>query len=412
MKKMRKILAAVLSAATVFSMSVMPAFAEDPSGENGGDGTVIDGGGTTAETEDSGSGSSGISGLTITKEFKSENGGSLPNATFTFTMKPATVTTDEDGNSTETYNSIQVVPGLPLSDDEVNIDFTATVDSDETGTETFDFTLADGKSFEGPKAYAYVVKEEVAEDDKDSAITYDTEEYTVYLLVDNTNTVTAVVSVSVNEDGEKEATALSKKPIKFTNTCSTDSLVVKKVVTGSMGSKTEQFKFQIVIPETSRLQGGHKIDAGTTYEAVVTRKATGTTEDPISIVVKDETDLTDSDNIVYLADGDFVTISGLPENTDYAIKELEATDYTTTIVGETTDANGDGVKKNVSGKVYDASEKNTPIIDGGNTVTFTNSKDFTPTGLAIKVGQQLLVLLIAVGGALVIFKSRKRKAEK
>jgi hypothetical protein len=199
MKKMRKILAAVLSAATVFSMSVMPAFAEDTSGESG---TVVDGGSTTGETEDSGS--SEISELEITKKFVSENGGSLPNASFTFTMKPATVTPDENGKN-PTYNNIEVVPGLPLADADIDMDFTATVNANAEKTEAFDFTLADGKSFEGPKVYAYVVKEEVDEDSTDSAIDYDTSEYTVYLLVDNTNKVTAALGVSVKKDGTTSA---------------------------------------------------------------------------------------------------------------------------------------------------------------------------------------------------------------
>jgi hypothetical protein len=118
--------------------------------------------------------------------------------------------------------------------------------------------------------------------------------------------------------------------------------------------------------------------------------------------------LGDSENIFTLADGDYLTIEDLPEYTIYSVTEQGAADYQTSIVG-TTSTGSDEKKHTVdSGKTYDAKTANTPIVNGGNTIVFTNNKDITTTGLILKVGPQLLVLLIAVGGALVIFKTRKR----
>jgi hypothetical protein len=150
------------------------------------------------------------------------------------------------------------------------------------------------------------------------------------------------------------------------------------------------------------------------------RAVTSTTDTPVSIVVKNEEDLSESDNIFYLGNEDSLVITGVPEGMIYIIKELDGDEYTTSILGETqkvTDADGDITSNKyqvANGKTYDARStgKNSPIVNGGNEVTFTNNLDITtPTGLVLKFGPQLLVLLIAIGGALVIFKtSKKNKA--
>jgi hypothetical protein len=297
-----------------------------------------------------------------------------------------------------------VQSGPELATSEVNLAFDSTTGTSMTGT--FNFTLKDNKTFTGPAVYSYIVKEEVPTgDDVDKSITYDTNEYKVYVIVDNKNTVTAVVNVSEDQ-------TVAKKPITFNNSCATDSLTITKVVTGAMGSLTDQFDFRIIIPVEGTEDGGHTIAEGTKYTGTITRAKAGSAEETVDIVVKNEADLGETENVVKLANGDSITITGLPEATIYTIKELGATDYTTSIMGTTKGKDENGLlvtKENpVDGKVYDAS--NTPIVNGGNTVTFTNSKGITPTGLVLTFGPQLLVLLIAVGGALVIFKTRKKRA--
>jgi hypothetical protein len=411
MKKGKKFLAAILTAATVFSMGIMPVFAD----------------GEAASDESS----KPITELTFSKEFASkETDGTLPNASFEFTMTPS-VPVDSDGKTITTYNGLDVVQGLALDTATKKIDFTATAESDVKKTESFSLTLKDGGSFTGPKAYSYQVKEVIpADNKKDDSIEYDDTIYTVFLLVDNNNKVTAAVNVSSakpNTDGTSTTTSIDKnvgkKPIEFKNTCSTDSLTIKKEVTGSMGSKTEQFKFQIVIPVEGAATG-HTIEKGTKYTGTIYRKSTGTADaDPVEITVCNESDLAKDQNTFYLADGDYLTIKGLPESTIYTVKELDATDYHTSIKGTFSSGNTEVIKnikyedfaddKKEESKIYDASEagNNTPLVNGGNTILFTNKKDVTPTGLVVAFGPQILVLLIALGGALVIFKTR-RKAER
>jgi hypothetical protein len=385
MKKTRKFLAAILTAATVFSMSVIPAFA-------------------TSETTSSEA--TAITELKFTKTFTSENNGSLPNASFDFTMTPAT----PDAGSK--YEGLEVVTGLPLEKNDATVSFTATTGSTETGTGTFNFGLADSKTFSGPKAYCYEIQEVIpSSDKKDTSIKYDDTKYTVYLLVDNSNNVTAVVNVSstkAGEDGTDTKTDINekvaKKPIAFENKCHTDNLRIEKKVTGSMGSKTDKFTFQLLIPVKGGT-GGHTIAEGTTYTGKIYRKATGTSTETVDIKVKDT--LGTTENTFELADGDYLSIDGLPEATIYTVTELGAADYNTSIEGTFSSDDTEVIKKE-NGKVYNANEKGTPIVDGGNTLVFTNKKDITPTGLVVAYGPQILVLLIAIGGALVIFKTRRK----
>jgi pilin isopeptide linkage protein len=358
---------------------------------------------------DNTSGSTPITALKFTKTFTSETSGALPQEDFYFTMTPATVAANT------TYNNVEVKPGLDLATSRVEVEFkSSSSDSTMTKDGQFNFTLADNKEFTGPAVYSYVVKEEAP---SDQSVTYDTTEYTVYVVVNNNKEVTAVVNVSSKKADETTATeinqAVGKKPITFTNTCATDSLVISKVVSGSMANMNDSFKFQIVIPVEGAATG-HTIPAGTKFTGTITRAATNTSTETVDIVVKNEADLSDTENVFELKNGDYITINNLPEQTIYKITELGAEDYTTSIVGKTKEkdaTDGTLVTKEhtvASGKVYDATTEHSPIVHGGNTVQFTNKKDMTPTGLAVEYGPHILVLLIAVGVGLVIFKSRRK----
>jgi pilin isopeptide linkage protein len=396
MRKMKKLLAAVLSAATVFSMSAMPAFADDATGS------------TTP-----------VNGVHFTKEFKSDTDGSyLPDETFNFTITGTEPTTSET-----TYEGLTVKKGLTLASgtdaegkvydyNKVSLEYGTDHATSQEGI--FEFT---GTDFDGPAYYKYTVKEVPGEN---STITYDTTEYTVYVLVDNTKTPVAVLNMSGTD---------KKEPIKFNNTCTADNLKITKEVKGTWANLDKKFKFQIVIPV-----GGEAIDLPENAEISATYERTKTyTDDPTSetFVVKNEADLASTENVFYLRNGESLVIKGLPTGMIYKIKEIdeENDQYTTTITGTTqvttVDDEGYTTTKTrdyvTSGKDYDStavkladgSVVKTPIVKGGNFVKFTNEKIYTaPTGLALKVGQQLIVLLIAVFGAVVIFKTRRRSSAK
>lgn len=403
MRKMKKFLAAVLAAATVFSMSAMPAFAADD-----------------AE----------VTSLTFKKTFVSESGSNLPNATFEFTMTPT-----QNIPKDTTYDNLEVVSGLELATSTVSIPYTSEtkdIDVDIDGitqSSKFDFILKqtegqDEVKFVGPKAYSYDIKEVKPTTNVDGSIVYDETVYTVYLIVDGSNKVTAVVNASPLTETEtqkgmtKVEQTVTKRPIVFTNTCSTDSLTIEKKVDGSMGDKNRAFKFQLTIP-VSGGSDGHTIDAGTTYTGNI-EYADGSKSEDITFIVKDNPvygseDSTKDENVFSLKDGEKLVIKGLPEKTIYTVEEKFDKDdhdgYSTTITSDVKTRTGESIET-ISGTLFDANAQNAPIGNNGNTITFTNKKTFTPTGLTLKVGQQLIVLLIAVFGAVVIFKTRRRSSAK
>jgi pilin isopeptide linkage protein len=357
MNKMRKVLTALLTTATIFSMTGAPVQAAEE---------------TTA-----------VKGLSFTKVFESENGGVLPDETFEFTMKPAEV---EDNLTTASGYPIK--SGLDLGEDcdTVNLDFGYGHDASQTGT--FSFEDVEWPAEKTPTVYRYVVDEV---DGSNLNITYDQTEYIVDVTVDNTGKV--VAAASYNNCGNKQ-------PIKFTNTSKTDDLLITKTVTGQMGDLAKSFNFTLLIPETSntvKLKATYQ-----TFKGIFHRQDGSKSE--VSIPVGEEYNFT-------LANGESLEIKNVPEGMLYTVTEQAYNDYETTIVGTTYQiVNGEKkvVEADVEGSTYSAEAKGTPIVDGGNTVAFTNANTITPTGIALDVAPYLAVLLLAVGGALAVVVTRKR----
>jgi pilin isopeptide linkage protein len=279
-----------------------------------------------------------------------------------------------------------------LTKDTVELEFGADHATEQTGT--FDFS---DKSFEGPAVYRYVVQEVKPTGDKENkAITYDQNTYTVDVMVDNNNTPIAVLNVGTNGSSSTE-----KNPIVFTNTCATDELVISKTVTGTMGDKKKQFDFTIDIPV-----GGDKINLAEGQKIVGYIHRNNSTTEKKELIVG-------GTNEFSLADGEKLVISDVPEGMIYTVTEANYTDYQTSIVGTFSNGNTT-VTKTVSGKTYDATTKgqSTPIVNGGNTIAFTNNKELIKTGLTMDVAPYLAVLVIAAGCVVIFFASRKRRTER
>jgi pilin isopeptide linkage protein len=392
MKKFKKLLTTLLSAAMVFSMAVLPAQADEQ--------TI----GTQTSTA--------ITGVSFDKYYISEKGMSVPDQTFTFTMTPDT----SIENSNLTNGEMSIVPGLALGDDNATVTLTFGSQATTTATQT----KVDGKyaeklsgffSFSNvtwpakAATYRYIVKETAG---TNTGITYDTNEYTVDVVVDNNGTVVYAFCGTVAED--KTMSQETKQPIVFKNTSNTDSLTIKKTVTGDLANKTKQFKFTISIP---KIGDNITIDDNVTYTGTFTRatnsEAKGTTS--ITVTVGTDAEFT-------LADGESLTFEGLPQGMIYTITEDSESsgNYTTNISGVTTvvvDGKAQTVTDYVeNSKVFDASKngENMPIVDGGNTVTFINALNTTtPTGLVLEYAPYLIVMLIVIVGAVLVLVSKKKR---
>jgi hypothetical protein len=163
-------------------------------------------------------------------------------------------------------------------------------------------------------------------------------------------------------------------------------LVIKKSVEGSMGDKEKKFDFNLNL----------ELAAGTEVQGTIAR----TDKSTETITFKK------GDNKFQLADGDVLTVADIPTGTLYTVTESGADDYATDIVCETKD--NKVVANNT--KEYSASDKKTPISDGGNTISFTNTKDYAaPTGIRLDIMPYLTLFALAGAGAIIFFAGRLRK---
>jgi hypothetical protein len=389
MKMFKKLLAALLSTTMVASMAFIPSMADDAD---------------DAE----------IKTVTFDKYYISEKGEVLPDETFTFTMVPATV--PQVNNATpKTADGLEIVSGIALTQSTVTLNFDSsnadiektTMDGNYAEKLTGSFSLEGIEWGTEPKVYRYTVSETQGDSD---TIDYSTDVYTVDVYTNNEGKAVYALCGEIDETTQLMNTdESSKKLLVFKNTSSSDILKIEKKVTGALGSKTTQFDFSILIPV-----GGEDINlkSGDTFTGKFTR-ASGSSkaaETEITIVVGTEKKFT-------LADGESLEIEGVPEGMIYIVKEDATTsaDYTTSIVGTTTQM-VNGKEQQVTakvddGKTFDARSdaQDMKIVDGGNSVVFTNDKDTTPTGLVLEYAPYLMGMLIVVIGAVLALVSKKRR---
>jgi pilin isopeptide linkage protein len=381
-KRLKRLAAILLSCAVVFTMTSATAFASEDTGQQDVSTQASSGNGT-------------ITGLTFSKIFKNNDGGLIPNKTFTFTMKPATVV---DG--TKNSEGVKVVEGLPLKNDTVTITYTSLSKAEQSAT--FSFELADGKAFDGPYVYRYIVKEVVPSPNDSEYMEYDTQEYTVDVQVNNFRNITSVTNVTGSESG-----SIDKKPIVFTNTYDSDVLVIKKVVSGSLGNKNQKFGFELLIPEL-----GPNIDLETsaTLNAYYEDTATGSKVSAGQVKV--------GENFPFeLADGEQLLVEGVPNGMIYKVWETDGSDYTTNITctsvhpdKDHSDTLDEKDKVLYGKKEYDAQYYNTPIVNGDNLVVFENIKEYNAdTGVRIDVIPYIVIFIIAAAGVSVLIFRKRRK---
>jgi pilin isopeptide linkage protein len=357
MGKLKRFLASLMVGVTLCTFTGLTAFATEADSNSTNSGKILE----------------------IEKTFESENGATLPSETFEFTMKP-----DETASGTSTDgNSLNIYKGVSLGDKDT---ISMTFDSKTSSTQKASFDLSNLKFTNTPGIYKYIVKEVVPTDANEN-IKYDSTEYSVSVYVDKTGAIVAIVSY--NAKGTKD-------PIKFKNTYkekapNTDELVVKKNVEGSMGDRTKRFIFYLNLELTS----------GTEVQGTITRSNNRT----------ETVTLKNGNNIFRLGDGDVLTVSDLPEGTLYTVTETAATDYTTDIVCTTKDSSGNDKEVKVdNSKRYSAQANQTPIVSGGTTIEFTNTKDYVvPTGVRLDIMPYLTLFAFALVGLAAFFCGRLRK---
>jgi pilin isopeptide linkage protein len=336
-----------------------------------------------------------INELEFTKIFENTGGNVLPDETFEFSMTPATGITDDKD---KTSDGISIRKGIALVNDKVSISFKALTDNEQKGK----FSLVTKEALTGPAVYRYTVQEVSTSKGENDPITYDDSVYTVDLTVDNAGNIVEVTSLKVGDNTDSNDMGIT-----FRNTCKFDDLAIVKKVTGENGEKDREFHFTLDIPAAG---DNINLTEGKTLSGVIEKKDADSKAVTITVGTPFGFDL---------KDGEALVIKNVPEGMIYTVTEDEYDGYKTTIAytSDIKDNAGDVENENtktVRGNVYNATKKgqNTPIVEGGNTVVFTNNKEaFIDSGINLDVIPYVVVFVIAAVGV-ALFATRKKRVNR
>jgi hypothetical protein len=440
MKKSKKFLSILLSAAMACSMIAMPVFAGDDEGSTEQQpvvktDTVADDGRVTPAST-----TTGLTELPFTKMLTTNGTQILTETTFYFTMEPASP-------SDETKDSLPWKTGIALKTDQASITLSSsdwdnikTYSGSSTDTEgevivpgftksavsavkldgTFDLTLAEGESFEENTAAIYHYKVIENPDSKASGtITYDQRTYYVDLYVDSNG----VINYAQSNVGS------SKKPIVFENDFRTGSLTITKTVNGNNPTEADkEFQFWIKIPT-----GGDSIDLSENL-SIKAFKISGTNSSEFSgIKVGGTKEQEQNPSTAYKTDGDTgwcgftlkngesLEITGLPVGMIYYLMEEDYTDenFDTHYIAKSVAASEtvtapeeadylDATKNGTEGRIIASSESK--ISNSKNYIYYLNTHNVpTPTGIAVDILPYAVVVLAAVAAFAVLLISKKRR---
>jgi pilin isopeptide linkage protein len=435
MKKSRKILSMILSAAMACSMFAMPVLAEDD--DTSGSTTTTVSAAESASTIKAEEGS--LTSLPFVKLLKTNGISIMTNTTFTFTMVPDTVAAGEKKNNLDYYTGV-----LPKdADDKEKKTVTNTVnanslnnvatyykdttieganatnvilglkDNSETGIKLEQaFTLSD-IPFDKQGVYRYKVTETAESKSSNKTITYDSTVYIVDLYVGlntDTNKLGVEYAVSQTQSG-------TKKPIVFENEMLTSNLKIEKQIDGSQAKTSDEFTFWIKIPE-----GGDSITLQ--KDEVIAAKITeaGQPDKTVNTIkVGGSMDQEDSEKADYdasrpvangwcsftLTAGQSLVITGLPATMVYYLYEedYQADGYDTTHIFKsdmTTPA-----KSEITLSGGDLGKQTTVV--GDNYIGFLNTKNSNPgTGIVLDI-MPYVVIVLAAAACAVLFIARKRR---
>jgi hypothetical protein len=397
MKKSKKILSLLLAATMISGLSAAPAFAEDTplSGEQLG----------TYEND-----GKAITSLPFMKilETKDKNA-SITDTTFSFTMAVDSNASGKDSKDNEIKPGIQFTVG-----DEKKDSITTTYETKHTDTVgehtfsngqrlvtvtgvasdslAFDLTTLKFASTDNG-VYQYTVSEDQPEK-TNAAITYSEKTYIVDLYVVNGK----IIYVQAKDNDQKA-------PIVFENVLTSSSLTIHKTIDGGMADETDEFKFEIYIPEK-----GENIDLNEALKLSVKKYDANGTETTAPEITPDDTDWTE----FTLKGGEELVISNIPVGMVYKVKESDSKGYTAymkrTIEGDVL-ADEDLTDSSKYGTANAVTMINNALTtDGGDHVYFLNIHDTPDTGITLDVLPYAVVVLLAAGCALLLISKKRRNA--
>ncbi|EID26229.1 hypothetical protein HMPREF1047_0608 [Streptococcus oralis SK1074] len=352
--------------------------------------------------------------VAINKTLKIAEGITTPEATFTFTFTPQTGTSSNEAP----YETGVDIPKRTVtygSSDELK----AGADSIKKATGD----IFDGVTYGHAGEYVYSVKEEntgwkpINKDGKDiDSMTYDTRTYNMHVIVKNKKNGNGTYISSVYFRETNNASGAKVKPSTNSGTYTydlfdniyrkdagkitpneptpnkpnpdnldptTNSLFIKKVVSGDTADKTKDFTFKITF----------------------TKSSTATSDTFIGKVNNTEYTFTSGqEKTITLHHDQMLVFQTIPAGTRYTVKEIGTAGYTASAT-----YNENGITKEATGtKATDFSVDNSLIGEKTNNNTITNTlPDVTPTGLLIDNLPFILMIGLGLAGFVVLSKKRR-----
>ena len=344
MKKMMKRIAAVLLAAALAAGFSLTAFADD------------------------------TSDVHITKSYSTTDGETFPAETLTFT-----VTADSNNPGGADCPMITVGSNNQFSVTELTDDMTTAIP-------------VNLPTYTTAGVYKYTINEIAG---STQGVTYGTNEITIAVLVGYEGGTLKVLDCGVekNADGNKEDTIVNEYKLGGNSDDDDDpgeqSLIVKKIVKGSLGDPTKLFKIKVTLTTESgkKVYSDITVSGGSYAGNVQTIKGDGWSSKEITIQLHhDET----------------VTFDKIPAGMSYTVVE----DVTHIAKGETqtiAELNGDeGYLVSYTGDEGTITEGSNPEAD------VTNTKDTTVnTGISLDSLPYIMILAAVAVGGFVIFRRRR-----
>jgi hypothetical protein len=423
MTKLKGIFSMALASAMALSLVTVPAFAAGT-----GETTTENNTGTTSTATEK----TTVESIPISKTVVINSNASIPQETFTFTMKPAT----KDQIDGEKVGTVSVESGAALTDNDVTYTFystdTANVDQTtgeltKTG-EAFDITKANGVTFDHTGIYRYYIEETVPTS-PEPYITYSNVKYMVDLYVYNDGSAYVPQEMSVTKittvAGKETTDPVKPKDINFENDINTYNLDISKTVSGEEYTKDEEFDFWIMIP-----RGGDTItlSQGATIQAQIC-DANGTAKKNVTLKVNGEPEGATADAAGYkyvvdngtnfkLKSGQYLRICAPATMIYYVVeKDYSGEGYTQTYKYDEEGTKDSTTKSTDTSKTV-ANEAQGVVVKGTvntavNKLQFINSRTVknTNTGISLEVAPYALIVLIAICGG-ILFAIRKRRVDR
>lgn len=383
-KTVGRVATTLVATAMLASLAAVPAFAENVG--NSGDVTTNL---FTAKLNMAGAEGAGVPSVTFQYVITDGVGTTVGTGDNTLTIRGGDLTAE---NLTTSVTFSNTDPGTAYDSDKdgendsyqkaVSVNFPANTFK-EPGVYRFNLT-------QSAITYAGVTADEVTEYYLDVYVSYQTTgegvvQHNEPLVISNTMLVSKDATPTYDGSEVDYGDLGSDKYADIENVFETYSVTITKKVEGNMGDKNKGFTFDIDVNDPN--------ENAVLYSLTASNSAT-----PITFVSGV------ASVSATLKDGESVTISGIPVNTELGVEETNASDYDIAYSA----ADGSSSKVTVEADSENVAAATVTVnADAGEVVVTNTLNSVTPTGIVMDVAPYALLVVIAAAGCFVFLRKRR-----